>query len=62
LTKWKDPGELEVLAAAYAEAADFASAVEWQRKAVLLNLREEDRKSCRERLFLYLEGQPYRQK
>src|SRR5262249_32526764 len=36
LTSWRDPGELEVLAAACAEAGDFASAVRWQQKVLAL--------------------------
>lgn len=32
LTNWRNPGELEVLAAACAEADDFRSAVRWQEK------------------------------
>jgi hypothetical protein len=33
LTNWKDRNVLETLAAAYAEAGDFASAVHWQQRA-----------------------------
>jgi len=38
LTEWKNPNALSNLAAVYAQAEDFAAAVEWQTKALeLLN-------------------------
>ena len=38
LTNWHNPGELEVLAAACAEAGDFGSAVKWQENALTLTV------------------------
>ncbi len=61
LTEWHNPGELEVLAAAYAEAADFESAVKWQGKALTLTVEPADIESCRERLAQYRAGKPFRQ-
>jgi tetratricopeptide (TPR) repeat protein/Zn-dependent protease len=61
LTAWGEAGFLDTLAAAYAEAGDFAEAARWQSKAL------EDPQWCkgreekaRERLRLYEEGKPYR--
>jgi tetratricopeptide (TPR) repeat protein len=41
LTEWKDAQLLGVLAAAYAEAGDFESAVTWQTRANALDLDDE---------------------
>ena len=62
LTNWKDPGEWEVLAAAFAEAGDFASAVKWQQKVMAQAVRAANPKSRQERLELYLAGNAFRQK
>jgi hypothetical protein len=59
LTGWKDAFKLETLAAACAEAGDFAAAVRWQEKA--LELHTGDPKPARERLALYRQRRPYRQ-
>jgi hypothetical protein len=61
LTHWHDAGELEVLAAACAEAGDLGSAVKWQEKALALTIEPAGVQSCRERLALYLAGKPFRQ-
>ena len=61
LTDWHNPGELEVLAAACAEAGDFGSAVKWQEKALTLTVEPADVQSCQKRLGLYLAGKPFRQ-
>jgi hypothetical protein len=57
-----DTGALAVLAAAYAETGDFASAVKSQQKVVDLTTNPANAPSCRDRLDLYLAGKPYRQK
>jgi tetratricopeptide (TPR) repeat protein len=62
LTNWKGPDELEVLAAAYAEAGDFAAAVKWQREAISVATKWASPENLQERLDLYLSGKPYRQK
>ena len=48
-----------ILAAAYAEAGDFAHAIEWQKKAISLAL-EKDRPDFAPALKLYESGQPFR--
>ncbi len=62
LTDWRDFWELSVLAAACAEAGDFAQAVKWQQKAAGLTTDPRNSQFCRERLALYMAGMPYRQK
>ena len=62
LTDWRDFGELTILAAACAEAGDFAEAVRWQQKAAELTTDPGNSRLCRERLALYMSGTPYRQK
>jgi hypothetical protein len=57
----KGPNELAALAAAHAELSEFDKAVEWQTKAIGAapkGLKEQ----YEQRLKLYLDKQPYRQK
>jgi hypothetical protein len=61
LTNWKDAESLGTLAAACAEAGDFASAVKWQQKVVAVFPQPQNGNNCHERLALYKSGQPYRQ-
>ena len=61
LTAGKELRTLETLAAAYAEAGDFPSAVMWQEKALEL-APEKLKRSVRFRLDLYNSGRPYHQK
>lgn len=61
LTAGKEVRILETLAAAYAEAGDFASAVMWQEQAMAL-APEKSKRSVRFRLDLYNSHRPYRQK
>jgi tetratricopeptide (TPR) repeat protein len=63
LTNWKKAHYVGNLAAAYAEAGDFKSAVKWQKKAIDLLTGEEEqlRADFEERLKLYQSGKPYRQ-
>ncbi len=64
LAKWSDPSDLDTLAAAYAEAGDFANAVKWQTKAMdLLKGGKDDKRNLADlnsRLTLYKNHQPYR--
>jgi tetratricopeptide (TPR) repeat protein len=60
LTKYEKAEWVDTLAAAYAEAGDFARAADWQEKANK-TLPEEHRKGGAERLNLYKERKPYRE-
>jgi len=60
LTQWKDATVLDVLAAAYAEAGDFNSALKWQGKAILLG-SEQDTLFYQRRLVNYQEGKAWRE-
>jgi tetratricopeptide (TPR) repeat protein len=61
LTNGKEGYILETLAAAYAEAGDFAAAVRWQRKALeQFAASGFASKVPHDRLDLYLAGKPYR--
>jgi tetratricopeptide (TPR) repeat protein len=60
LTDWHKPAELEVLAAACAEAGDFESAVKWQKKVLALTPEPAGVQSCQQRLALYHAGKAFR--
>ena len=65
LTNWENYMYLDTLAAAYAEAGDFAAAVKWQQKTIELLPEFEppaSRADYDARLKLYQSGQPYREK
>jgi tetratricopeptide (TPR) repeat protein len=64
LTKWKNANIIDTLAATYAEAGDFDSAVKWQKEAI--NLLTEKEPAGRQadfeaRLKLYQSDKPYRE-
>ena len=61
LGNWKDAGHIDTLAAAYAEAGNFAKAVEFQEQANRLSTDPEDHKKGEDRLKLYKEKKPYRE-
>src|SRR5437764_324939 len=61
LTRYQEPNYVDTLAAAHAEAGEFADAIRFQQKA--LESPEFDKrfgKEARERLALYAAGRPYR--
>lgn len=60
LTQWDNAAFVDTLAAAYAEAGDFDSAVVYQKSAICLDDGTETAGS-RERLELYRLGHPYRE-
>ena len=61
LTNWQEVSALSTLAAAYAEAGDFPSAVLWEQKAGELSAAPRlGGKRKAERLALYQAGKPFR--
>jgi tetratricopeptide (TPR) repeat protein len=60
LTDWKEPGFVSTLAAAYAEAGDFASATSWEEEA--LSSSTPRFSWDEERLKLYKAGKPLRER
>jgi tetratricopeptide (TPR) repeat protein len=61
LSNWKEPGSLDTLAAAHAEAGDFEAAVRWQTRAIGMLADGPMKDRYRSRLALYLVGKPYRE-
>lgn len=64
LTSWNHAGSLDTLAAAYAEAGDFESAVTWQKEAIAkIGAGEvfQETTGFEERLKLFQDGKPYRE-
>ena len=61
LTNWKNPDVLDTLAAAHAEAGDFARAVQFQKQAIGV-APLTDRTKMHERLRLFERQAPYRLK
>jgi tetratricopeptide (TPR) repeat protein len=60
VTRYKEAYCLETLAAAYAEAGDFGSAIKWQSKAIDLETDGTEKAEYRARLALYQDKKPYR--
>jgi tetratricopeptide (TPR) repeat protein len=63
LSKWKEPYDIAVLAAAYAESGDFDKAVKFQTQAI--NVKSEYGpvpKEAREQLAFYRDHKPWREK
>ena len=61
LTASEDPVYLDTLAAAYAEAGEFAMAVKWQQEALVLTRDAKAREKSQARVALYQAKTPYRE-
>ena len=61
LTGCKNFALVDTLAAAYAEAGDFAAAVMWQERALEMCQDEKEREPAQARLAQYSAKQPYRE-
>jgi tetratricopeptide (TPR) repeat protein len=62
LSNWKRADYIDTLAAAHAEAGNFAEAVQHQEKALTIGrLTEAQGEKARARLELYRQGKPYRE-
>ena len=60
LCSWGDWLYIDTLAAAYAEAGDFDSAIKFEQKAISKAKNDDDTKGAQARLALYEKHQPYR--
>ena len=60
LCSWGDWDYIDTLAAAYAEAGDFDSAVKFEQKAIAKAKKDDDTRGAQARLALYQKHQPYR--
>jgi tetratricopeptide (TPR) repeat protein len=60
LTAWSKPDHIDTLAAACAEAGDFASAVRFEQQALAHEREEENRKAYGHRLSMYQAQHPFR--
>lgn len=60
-TAYENVALIDTLAAAYAEAGDFESAVEWQRKALDMNTDPTFTEGLNQRLLVYRAESPYRE-
>ncbi len=60
ITKWQNAAVVDTLAAAYAEIGDFQKAVEYQSKAVPMQMTEHA-EGAKERLEMYKAGEKYRE-
>jgi len=63
LTQWKESNWIDTLAAACAESGDFQRAIQFEEQALRTGSSlESEQKAMQERLALYKQSQPYREK
>lgn len=60
LCSWGEWDYIDTLAAAYAEAGDFDSAIKFEQKAISKAKKEDNIKGAQARLALYQQHKPYR--
>lgn len=60
LCSWGDWDYIDTLAAAYAEAGDFESAIKFEQKAIAKAKKDDNTKGAQERLALYQQHKPFR--
>ncbi|MCA9161775.1 MAG: hypothetical protein KDA62_02305 [Planctomycetales bacterium] len=61
LTNFENAAYVDTLAAAYAEAGEFETAVEWQQQAIDVNFDPNNDVGMAQRLLLYRAESPYRE-
>jgi tetratricopeptide (TPR) repeat protein len=62
-TEWKNEAYIDTLAAAYAESGDFDQAIKFQKQSLeMADASDTDHKGMEERLQLYQQRKPYREK
>lgn len=61
-SEWRKANHLGTLAAAHAEAGDFAEAIRWQQRALEVATPTYDTAAAQRRLELYRTGRPYRER
>jgi tetratricopeptide (TPR) repeat protein len=62
LDAWKHSATVDTLAAAFAEAGDFAEAIKYQKQALsMTDVTDKYRADGQRRLSLYQQGKPYRE-
>ena len=60
LCDWGEWDYIDTLAAAYAEAGDFDSAIKFEQKAISKAKKDDNTKGAQQRLALYQQHKPYR--
>jgi tetratricopeptide (TPR) repeat protein len=60
LCSWGDWDYIDTLAAAYAEAGDFDSAIKFEQQAIAKAKKDDNTKGAQERLALYQQHKPFR--
>jgi tetratricopeptide (TPR) repeat protein len=61
ITLWRKAGYIDTLAAAYAEAGDFDSAVKFENRVIALDSNEKEVPGSKERLAAFQHHQPIRE-